>query len=353
MTQREPSRRIAAILMTLAGFAAAMQTRAAHAGLLYELDNGSRGSGTTALSETGMQLHGAFGSPAASVGPVRFFQGETGEAQANGMFDIAYKNTPGGGNETISDVYPNRVPAVGSVQPHGDGFSFDGTAIWMTTARYNPGGAPAVGTNGVSGTSPVAAPGTGVDIRRPDAGLTTQAITTGVSSTVKYSIFADVYVPAHQADADQPIGTRAVQNAMHIGVYMDREGFGLYAPGGQGLPLITMTPDVWHAAMVLLSVTTDGGALAGNTDDTVTVVRDVYLDGILRSTNTTVFGAGSQVRLRNGPVRFSPGFGLQRGNQGSSSDAFIDNIQAFIPEPASAALLTLGLASLCRRGRKG
>jgi hypothetical protein len=279
---------------------------------LFTLNNGVRGSGTSALAETGYQHHGAYGTPSAAIGAWRYFQGEATEAQAAGMHEIAYKNTSG---ETITTNYPSAGPTLSSTY-YGGG-NFDGTALWLTAGRYNPGGGPPINTTD-PGTSPAETCATGVDVRRLNAGLTLVPVTTGAITTNTYLFSADVYVPAY-APASKTV---------NVGIYGDREAFGLFGSSGQFMGARVFARGVWSKLEIRITLIINGGSTAANTDDSATAKLEFYINGALSGATqtSTTPDWDAQMRLRTGPVRFSPSIGLQRGTQTSVPDAFLDNI---------------------------
>ncbi len=307
-------------------------------------DMGSRDSGTAALSETGFQVHGAFGSPNVAIGPRRYYQGEFSEVQAAGSMDIAYKNARPSGDEYISNVYASGGPTMATAY-YGGG-SFDGTALWLSHSLFNAGGAPAVGTSSgpTTGTDPAVVAGVGVDLRYPNADRIQLPVITGNAYTASYHYAADVYVPSHTA-----------AKSVFFGVYADRADYGLFIPGGQAMFNLSLPYDQWNLVEVRLDFTIDGGVLDGSSDDTMSLVRRIYLNGSLINT-ATLIGNTTQMTSRTGPVQFSPSFGLQRGWQGSVAEAYIDNVVLsqilLIPEPTTALLLAFGgLLTLRRRSR--
>ena len=281
---------------------------------LYTLDNGSRGSGTSALSETGMQLHGAFGSPPVAVGPIRYFHGEAAESQAAGAFSIAYKNNAGMGVEYISSHVTSAGPTISTT--YFGGGNFDGTAIYCIAALISA-GAPAIGTlsGPAVGSSPAVVAGGGVDIRRPNSDLTLLNVIDGRAKTYSFLIEADVFIPSHGG----------VSNNLFAGGYLDREGFGLVSPGGQNMLNINFTAGQWNALQIRYDVTLDGTGV----NDTGTATRTVMRNGVAVGAPSIVNLDATQMTLRTGPIRFSPSFGLQRGWQGSAAEVFLDNITMF------------------------
>ena len=307
---------------------------------LYTLNNGTRGSGSNALSETGMQVQGAFGIPDASIGPVRFYQGEVGESQQSGSFDIAYKNNSGMGTEYISAHVSSIAPTTATT--YFGGGSFDGTAVYLSHSRFNPGGAPAIGTlsGPTAGSSPAVVAGNGVDLRRPNADLTEIDVITGRSKTRSFLIDTDIYVPTHAG----------VANNVFAGAYLDRQAFGLATPGGQSMVNTSFTPGQWNNLQVRFDITTDGGTLSDSSDDSGSLTRTYFRNGSQVGSPQTIALNVTQMQLRTGPVRFSPSFGLQRGWQNSAAEAFLDNITLLeiqgIPEltstPADGSTIDFG-----------
>jgi hypothetical protein len=284
---------------------------------LYTLNNGVRGAGTSALAETGMQHHGAYGTPSAAVGAWRYFQGEAAEAQADGMHEIAYKNN-GGSIEQITAVYLSAGPKLSSTY-YGGG-NFDGTALWLTPARFNAGGSPSIGSVSppTVGLSPADTAATGVDVRRLNADLTLVPVTTGAVTTNTYLFAADVYVPAN-APASKNV---------RVGLYADRGGGGLFGTSGNYLAMRGFASGVWSKVEIRITLIISGGTLAANTDDYATAKLEFYINGALSgATQTSTTPANdTSMRSQTGPVRFSPSIAIARGWQSDVPDAFLDNI---------------------------
>jgi len=324
---------------------------------LYTLTFGTQGAGTDALAGTGVQLHGAWAYPPGAS--LRFYDGAAGGSQETGDFDLAFKN--GGGVENISDIVPNRVPAVGSALSGGG--SFDGTALWVHHSRFNPGGTPPIGSASAPtlGTSPVKTADGGTDVRTDNANLILVPVVTGTVTQQSYLLSAQLYMPSHANDLDT---TASHGFGFGVGPYLDRQAFGLQSIGGAGGLKKTASADTWHLLEVRVDMTTDGGALADPSDDSGSAVATYYIDGVQSGgvNNITLDPTWMQKPFQTGqPVRLGFFTGLQRGWQGTPPESFFDNITASqiveeaapIPEPATLGLLTLGVLSVLRRRRRG
>jgi hypothetical protein len=272
---------------------------------LYSLTFGAQGQGTNLLHGTGLENHGAYGTGV----NLRFYDGERGGSQPGGIYQIYFKNNrrSEADDETISDILPNRVPAVGSALAGGG--KFDGTALWLGHSRFQPGSTTS--WNGV----PMTKADGGADIR-PDPDHFILVPVSDGATNVSFLLSQQIFVPDHARDKQGP---SAIPRGVCVQPYVDREGAGLTTAGGHGFRTIEFVPDQWH----LLQIRADFVFCGGNSGG---VTYRYFVDG-------TQVGAADACELvpeimtkRRGPIRFGPGFGLMRGWQGSAPEAFVDNI---------------------------
>jgi len=302
-------------------------------------------------SPWGLVYGGAYGGGYS----LRYFDG--GDSQAPGTHQIAYKNTGGSGNETISDLIPNKGPAAGSLL--FDGTAFDGTALWLAHSVYAAGTAPAVGTEGAdAGAIAMASAATQLHIT-PQPGTT----------TVTYYWSTDVYMPDHSGDRDTGGN---VPTGFHVGPYFDCAGYGLRSPGGMTGTYINMSGyglDSWHkfemrAEFAITGQDRDEDDPVGITNhNLVTVTLTYFMDGVqMTSPGTAVIdlheagnATGPWINQHDGTLNIGVAFGLQRGNQSSAPEVYFDNITTAmivpVPEPMTMGLLVLGGLTILRRRR--
>jgi hypothetical protein len=247
----------------------------------YTLAFGAPGEGTDSLPGTGLADHDALGRGMS----LRLFDGQPGGSQQSGVYQIQFKNQRRGADEDefVSDLLPNRVPAIGSSMPGGG--RFDGTALWLGHSRFLPGSTTA--WNG----DRWAKADTGSAVRPDREHLIEVPVLTGQATNVSYLISQHVYVPGHRTG-------RAVPRGVYVQPFVEREGFGGTTPGGLGYRMIEFPGDQWCLLELRADFSTDGGERADP----------------------------AALRRGTGPIRFGPAFGLTRGWQGSAPEAFIDNI---------------------------
>lgn len=287
----------------------------------YILRFGEYGKGTDSLQGTGMQMHGAYGTP--NQPSLRLFDNQrdgTG-TQKSGMYDIAYKATCC--NEHVDKQFPNRIPLTGSYL--GDYSWFDGTALWLGHSRFKPGGAPmnadsppATGTR-VDGTAGPADVGT--DVRADDQHLVDIPVVQNTETKRSFLVSAHVVAPKHDG----------ARYNLRPQPYLDRGGLGLTSPGGIGNRTVDLAPvvDLFSVLQVRADVVTNGGTKADASDDTGKVTYRYFLDNKELGTADTFDLLASGMQKGQGSVRFGPAFGLARGWQGDAPEVFVDNIAVY------------------------
>ncbi|MBI4023546.1 MAG: hypothetical protein HY360_01105 [Verrucomicrobia bacterium] len=295
---------------------------------VYTLRFGDPGKGTDSLEETGMMKHGAYGN---GMG-LRFFDGKRGGSQANGVYDIAYKNADARlANERVTDLLPNRTPLTGG-KLFGGG-AFDGTALWVGHSRFKAGQAPPVGDEGGGiGTRWDGSKGpadTGGDVRVSNENLLLAPVVEGVAIKQSWLFSADVFVPDYGTEER---AFTEPHSGIFIQPYVDRDGWGLTAPGGLGFRSIQLIPGVWHFLQIRVDVISQSVNVAA----TCKIVYAYLLDGETDG-NSDTFDLAKMldatdskpwIQKGKGPVRIGFAAGLERGWQGSAPDAFFDNIEA-------------------------
>ena len=208
--------------------------------------------------------------------------------------------------------------------------------------------APTVSNLGTYWNGSTGAAHTGGDTRGFGSATLTMPIVTGKETTKVFYLSQQVFVPDHTADgvdAGKVVG---------VGIYAEREGYGLFSPGGQHGQPMALTTDVWHLVEARVTITTDGGLTDAFADDTGTMTVAYYLDGALFTSQTFNLADNSSF-MRNGDIVLSWGDGLQRGWQGYVPEMYVTNMVFAeivpVPEPATMTLLALGGLAILRRKR--
>nr|WP_083466720.1 Ig-like domain-containing protein [Kibdelosporangium sp. MJ126-NF4]CEL18189.1 hypothetical protein [Kibdelosporangium sp. MJ126-NF4]CTQ90581.1 hypothetical protein [Kibdelosporangium sp. MJ126-NF4] len=284
----------------------------------YTLDFGFPGNGTDTLAGSGMTLHGAFAWPPGKS--LRFFDG--GNSQRAGTYDIAVKNRNGQFPEQITSVVASKAPAISD--------SFDGSALWLGHSRFRSGGAPAVGSEsppatGTLGDGTAGPAEKGTDVRAENSRLVAIPVQTNQVTTRNLLVSAQVYTPSHAGTSTYTIKPQP---------YLAREGggsqWGLTDPGGLGTHSVDLSGvlDRWATLQVRADITTNGGTLPGQSDDSGRATFRYFLNGDQVGAAVTVdFRPETMHDSRStGPVLFSPAFGLTRGWQGDAPEVFVDTI---------------------------
>jgi hypothetical protein len=169
-------------------------------------------------------------------------------------------------------------------------------------------------------------------------------------TSASYLLTAQVYVPDHLADKDSAINP---WNNLFVGTYSDREGFGLRTPGGSDSQRITFVTNQWNELIVRADDEHRRRRHRRATPTTAARCSTASSSNGVQIGGT--FGGAldpTQMHLRNGDVHLSAFFGLERGNQQSAAEAFVDDIQVFqvfTPEPGALCSLLMGAGLLLRR----